>query len=644
MFTYFLSSVGVLMANLTNTKKFLLISLAFVFPLAVNLWLLTQSFNQEIHVLKKEQFGFTWVREIQSLVVNLSDARSRQAPHPNLHLSGWGEETPFQLSESILQSYQHVDSGLKNASEDVFDLMHNLQFQLVDESGLIADKDQKTNRLVRLYVDSVPNLILMTNQLADEILLSIQQEKEHQQPSQYQELVRRFLLQYQMDSELIFSSDEKFKQLLLKPWRFFLRDFTRMSRLGQKPSLSHEELIEHWQRVNQSTIQFSQAIEPLIADRLSHRLASYERRFHIAIGAVLFGVSAASLLFLGFYHSVERNSTKIKESLRNLSQGELYHRVQIKGKDEWADMGKSINGVGEELSRTVNATTSTIERFFENINQVWAVSSHTLTSIQTQHQHVNVLLGTISDVQEKSIDIHQHINDTHAKARYALNVSAQGQENVNDLNQFLITFSEELESVRNNMTRLVDVTKNIESISEVISGIAEQTQLLALNAAIEAARAGDQGKGFSVVADEVRSLATKTQCQTSEINTMLSDIKSGSEQNLLSLHSAYDQLQQNQSRFSQVDQSFSLMGNVVKEITDIGEHVLDSVTYQENIMKEMIEHSSNVKELADAMNDDAKLTMNSLNQLSLVATYLYKDISHFKTSITDQKKSENTED
>lgn len=179
---------------------------------------------------------------------------------------------------------------------------------------------------------------------------------------------------------------------------------------------------------------------------------------------------------------------------------------------------------------------------------------------------------------------------------------------------------------------LVEETTKIASVLDVIKGIAEQTNLLALNAAIEAARAGEQGRGFAVVADEVRTLASKTQQSTGDINNMIENLRAGVNKAVESMRGGQEKANSTVEYAKASEESIQDISVSLTSITDSIHQVASAIEEQTSVIDEINTNLSGVKDLSDSGMESAKNIGSSVEGLNQQASNLSNQTSSFKVS------------
>ena len=188
----------------------------------------------------------------------------------------------------------------------------------------------------------------------------------------------------------------------------------------------------------------------------------------------------------------------------------------------------------------------------------------------------------------------------------------------------------EVESAASVIQQLASDSDSIGTVLDVIKGIAEQTNLLALNAAIEAARAGEQGRGFAVVADEVRTLAGRTQESTQEIEAMIDKLQSGAKNAVTAMEAGQEKASIGVAQTKQAGEALAAITRAVTTISDMNTHIASSAEEQSATTEEMNKNIININQLADQTANSAQQSTAASAELSKLATDLQNLVSQFK--------------
>ena len=330
-------------------------------------------------------------------------------------------------------------------------------------------------------------------------------------------------------------------------------------------------------------------IEASVAEYRQTALEDMEGKLWLTlmIVIVITLVTATLILF-----AAQRTATPIRNMLDNLNdiaqgEGDLTKRLQVHGEDEIAQLGQAFNRFVDKLQhiiRDVTTATHEVQGASGSIHaQTQAIAAQLANHNNETDQVVTAITEMSSTAQEVAMNTTQVAEATHV----ASDEVAKAQECVDTSLTEISTLMAEINSAADHIQSLNEQSQKINSVLSVIGGIAEQTNLLALNAAIEAARAGEQGRGFAVVADEVRSLASRTQASTLEINEMLSELHRLVSQAVSAMEESQQSCHRSVESSRLISESLGAVTSSVTSINDMSTQIATAATEQSSVTEEI---------------------------------------------------------
>jgi len=319
-------------------------------------------------------------------------------------------------------------------------------------------------------------------------------------------------------------------------------------------------------------------------------------------------------------------------AMKDISEGEgdLTSRLDVSGKDEIGQLASSFNGFITKIQGVVREVTASTSQLSAAAEEMSMITDETRSGVQRQ-QSETALVATA--VTEMSSTVHEVANSAETAASSASQAdtqSEQGKQIVSATVSSIRTLATEVETAATVIGQLEKDSESIGSVLEVIRGIAEQTNLLALNAAIEAARAGEQGRGFAVVADEVRSLASRTKESTREIQEMIERLQKGSRDAVSAMQSGQEQAQQTVEQASQAEISLGEISAAVAQINEMNAHIAEASRQQGEVVEEIDKNIVNITQVADSSASGADQLSTASQEMAGLAVNLEEQVSHFK--------------
>ena len=288
----------------------------------------------------------------------------------------------------------------------------------------------------------------------------------------------------------------------------------------------------------------------------------------ITIGSLIAMISIAILAFLA--RSISTPITHTADKVKHLasSDGDLTLRLTSKRQDEVGELTQGINAFIGKTHDIVKDIAGEMAQVEHSANQTASISQQTNQGIQKQRQEIQTVASAVNQMSASATQVAQSASETSLSADTAKKAVEEGSSNVYHSVDAIRELAQEMSQNSSIMNQLAEDSENIGNIVEVINGISEQTNLLALNAAIEAARAGEQGRGFSVVADEVRNLASQTQHSTAEIQSLIDKLQNRSNQARKAMRNGQ---QYTQTCIEKAEAAASRLDEVVNAIGSINE-------------------------------------------------------------------------
>jgi len=326
-----------------------------------------------------------------------------------------------------------------------------------------------------------------------------------------------------------------------------------------------QELLGELAQVVNETLTVQQTILEDVAaittDTATHVGKTNSSAFITLISVLVFSLILGTLIVISVLRSIRKPLSAITKVLARVSDGDLSQTVIVKNKDEFGIIALGLNGLIEHLREIISDISSNATYIERVTDQVSSNTKNSLTKLQEQKEKSNTIVDATSELAESSDQISEGASSTLNEVKDVSSAATQSKENVQSSQVYVEQLVTGLNSAGKVINNLQKESENISQILTVIQGIAEQTNLLALNAAIEAARAGEQGRGFAVVADEVRNLASKTQSSTEEIYAMIDSFQKQS-------NAAASTMQENLDCIETLVDNSNVTGNSVQNILD----------------------------------------------------------------------------
>ncbi len=344
----------------------------------------------------------------------------------------------------------------------------------------------------------------------------------------------------------------------------------------------------------------------------------------------------AGLLIMGLSVLAVRVAYKPIISLRNLVQslaqgnGDLTRRLQVTNQDDLGQISAGINQFISNLQSMMLEVQEASRRLQDDIQQL---SQQTDTSKQLLDHHVQeteLAVTAITEMSSAAQSVAEHAATSARLTHETSDQATRSREVVNAAIHSVSALVDEVQSTSNSIHAMQQHAGQISSVLGVIGGIAEQTNLLALNAAIEAARAGEQGRGFAVVADEVRALAARTQTSTREIRDMLDRLEQGTAAVVNAMDGTRDTCERTAANTAEVTHSLDEMTGHITGINDLSSLMATAAEEQRAVSEEIAQNMTAIKEVINHLHDTGEQTLRSTSSLGNTYRQLADIVGRFR--------------
>ena len=343
-------------------------------------------------------------------------------------------------------------------------------------------------------------------------------------------------------------------------------------------------------------------------------------------------IVAAGVLSLFVVARVLKPVQEIGRALEEIAQGEadLTQRLKVQTKDEIGAVANNFNHFVGSMHAIIKEISGLSQNLRQTADESAQVAERTSQDVQTQMAEVSMVAAAVEQMATATQEIAGNAENTASAAHNCADNSRDGQMVVSNTRESILGLSGQIQEAAGVIDRLSEHSNEISSILSTIQDIAEQTNLLALNAAIEAARAGEQGRGFAVVADEVRVLSQRTHQSTEEIQQMIDSLQKASAEAVRIMSSSRDQAEDSVEEANNAYEKLLSITEAIAAISDMSTQTAAATEEQTQVNHSISENTLRIRDIAGQLSDESAQSRERATELNRLAESLHEQVRRFR--------------
>ncbi|MGF6454612.1 methyl-accepting chemotaxis protein [Pseudomonas frederiksbergensis] len=665
-----------LMNRLSFGMKFSLISVLFLVPMLVtNFYLVRDSYREfqgtrvELQSLDLLGSGLSLRRDLETLnnlvQINVTLGQSGKAGHVESNISALEQSVlarlqglaamttdPEQITffdgkrDEMIAAFkaQQTETSLQSKSALIGKLLGNAQIfsQIIaSQAGLSRDSQSDMRQLSELITNVTPAVTQTLGEgramgsysLGQGFLNSASSTRFDELLAQIEKLQAEYGLKLQdalgsskAAHETLAAQAESSKASLKKASELFEEQVVMADTLDAPWQAFYDQvtgLIDQTYQLNEATLKF-------LGTQLQQRLEQH--RTHMILQAVALTVVFVLIFYLygGFYASTRTTLKRLGAVMDKVAAGDMTVTFSANSRDELGELGEVFTGTVKKIHDLIERVGQTVSEVERQAGQVENVSAQSNQAVAGQRTQIEQVATAMNQMSATSLEVARSAAAAVSSAHSVNDETISGRGLVESQQGSIAALASEIDQSVRVINQLASDSQSISRVLEVIKSIAEQTNLLALNAAIEAARAGEQGRGFAVVADEVRTLAKRTQQSTEEIEQMIAKLHSGVGAAVKAMGTSHQMANGTVGQSEKVQQALENILGAVGMIVDQNQQIAAAVEQQTAVAHDIDQNIVEINRAGERTADGAHQTENASRALSAQVVELKQLISAFR--------------
>jgi methyl-accepting chemotaxis protein len=409
-----------------------------------------------------------------------------------------------------------------------------------------------------------------------------------------------------------------------------MKSLSRNNQTEELRTLLNTELLSNSEAVNTVLTRLLDINNSMANDSNQKAADQYDSAFDLVVALLVLATALTVLFAWLLTRSITLPIAQALDAAENIAEGNLTRPIKVDGDDEAGRLLRAMNKMQEKLRDTLQRISGSATQLASAAEELNAVTDESARGLTQQNNEIEQAATAVNEMTSAVEEVARNAVSTSEASKNATTSAGDGRDLVQETVSAIERMSGDVQGTATLIGALAEESRDIGKVLDVIRGLADQTNLLALNAAIEAARAGEAGRGFAVVADEVRALAHRTQQSTSEIERMIGSIQAGTEQAVDSMRNSTERAESTLNIAKGAGISLDTIKHATVEINERNQVIASAAEEQAQVAREVDRNLVNIRDLSVQSATGASQTSAASNELSRLAVDLNGMVGRFR--------------
>ena len=409
-----------------------------------------------------------------------------------------------------------------------------------------------------------------------------------------------------------------------------MKSLSRNNQIEELRTLLNTELLSNSEAVNAVLTRLLDINNSMANDSNQKAAEQYDSAFELVVALLVLATALTMLFAWLLTRSITLPIAQALDAAEKIAEGNLTQPIKVDGDDEAGRLLRAMNKMQEKLRDTLQRISGSATQLASAAEELNAVTDESARGLTQQNNEIEQAATAVNEMTSAVEEVARNAVSTSEASKNATASAGDGRDLVQETVSAIERMSGDVQGTATLIGALAEESRDIGKVLDVIRGLADQTNLLALNAAIEAARAGEAGRGFAVVADEVRALAHRTQQSTSEIERMIGSIQAGTEQAVDSMRNSTERAESTLNIAKGAGMSLDTINSAIIEINERNLVIASAAEEQAQVAREVDRNLVNIRDLSVQSATGASQTSAASSELSRLAVDLNGMVGRFR--------------